>query len=279
MQTVTSTTIAKKKPIKPFVKWVWGKTQLLNELIEHMPNNFNRYIEPFVWWGALFFNLMPTKAIINDSNEELINTYCVIRDDVDSLILELEKFKYNADDYYSIRSMDLSNLSAVQRASRFIYLNKTCFNWMYRVNKKWLFNVPIWRYSNPTICDEDRLRDAHLALHNVDICCNDYKSIINYANYWDFVYIDPPYQPISKYSDFKRYTKDFFYEKDQIELRDKIVELRDKWCFVMASNSYCDFILDLYKDFDIKIVNAKRCINKDATKRNNAKEVIILWYK
>lgn len=262
---------------KPFLKWVGGKTQLLDELKKYVPQDFNRYIEPFVGGGALLFDLAPKKAIINDANEELMNTYTVVRDFVDELIEELSQYIYEKDFYYEMRAKDPQKLSKIERAARTIYLNKTCFNGIYRVNKKNEFNVPIGRYSNPTICDVDRLRAAHLALQDVIVECDDYmKVLLKHADKGDFIYIDPPYHPVGKHSDFKRYTKDFFYKEDQIALRKEIMELKSRGCFVMASNSYCDFILDLYKDFDIKVVHARRYVNKIASRRGNVKEVIIL---
>lgn len=261
----------------PFLKWVGGKSQLLNDLVKYIPGNYNKYIEPFVGGGALFFNLAPNTAIINDSNEELMNAYKVVRDDVEGLIDLLQTYDYEKDFYYMIRAQSPVALSEIERAARLIYLNKTCFNGLYRVNQKNEFNVPMGRYSNPTICNEEKLIAASKALQNTTIECGDYKKVLTkYASKGDLIYIDPPYHPISSYSDFKRYTKESFYQEDQIILRDFIYELKEKGCFVIASNSHCDFILDLYKDFDIKVVNAKRQINKIAERRNSVNEVIIL---
>ena len=266
-----------KIPTKPFLKWVGGKTQLLDELKKYVPRDFNRYIEPFVGGGALLFDLAPKRAIINDANEELMNTYTVLRDSVDDLIDELSEYVYENDFYYEMRAKDPKKLSPIERAARMIYLNKTCFNGIYRVNKKNEFNVPIGRYSNPTICDVERLRAANLSLQGVIVECDDYmKVLLKHADKGDFIYIDPPYHPVGKHSDFKRYTKDFFYKEDQIALRKEIMELKSRGCFVMASNSYCDFILDLYKDFEIKVVHARRYVNKIASRRGDVKEVIIL---
>lgn len=266
-----------QKPTKPFLKWVGGKTQLLDELKKYIPKNFNKYIEPFVGGGALLFDLAPQKAIINDANEELINAYTVLRDRVDELINELSTYVYCAEFYYKMRAKNPKDLSKIERAARMIYLNKTCFNGLYRVNKKDEFNVPIGRYTNPTICHEEKLRSAHLALQNVTIECTDFIKVLRkYSEKGDLIYIDPPYHPVGKHSDFKRYTKDFFYKEDQVSLKELIIELKSRGCFVIASNSHCDFILDLYKDFDIKVVDAKRYINKIAERRNNIKEVIIL---
>jgi len=264
-------------PTKPFLKWVGGKSQLLKELKKYFPTDFNKYIEPFLGGGAVFFNIIPEMAVINDSNEELMNTYEVVKNNVEDLIDILSQYEHSEDFFYKLRKKQPQHLSMLERAARTIYLNKTCFNGLYRVNKKGEFNVPFGKYTNPAICDQSTLRSASLALQNTMIECSDYQTVLKkYAKKGDLIYIDPPYHPISKYSDFKRYTKEFFYEKDQIELKNTIQELKEKGCTVIASNSYCKFILDLYKDFDIKVVEAKRYINKDANKRNGIKEVIIL---
>ncbi|MBI2636279.1 DNA adenine methylase [Candidatus Peregrinibacteria bacterium] len=275
----TTKIISGSKIVKaePFVKWAGGKRQLLPELRKYIPTYFDRYIEPFVGGGALFFDLLPDRAVLNDSNDELINAYLVIRDNVDELIENLEKYKYCPDLYYELREQDPSRLDSVSLSARFIYLNKCCFNGLYRVNKAGKFNVPIGSYVNPRICDSEKLRAVSCALQDSIIECSDYKEILyKYARKGDFIYIDPPYHPISKYSDFKRYTKEFFYEEDQCALKDIILDLKKCGCSVVASNSYCDFVLELYKDFQIEIVETKRYINKHAAGRNAIQEVIIL---
>jgi len=267
----------KKVKAEPFVKWAGGKRQLLSELRKYIPTQYGRYIEPFVGGGALFFDLMPDEAVINDANAELINAYLMIRDNVEELIKKLEEYEYCHDFYYFLREQDTSQLDSISLAARFIYLNKCCFNGLYRVNKAGKFNVPIGRYSNLQICKPEKLRSVSYVLQDTIIEFSDYKEILfKYARKGDLIYIDPPYHPISEYSDFKRYTKEFFYEKDQVELRDIISELKNFGCFVIASNSYCDFILELYEDFQIEIVEAKRYINKIAAGRNSIQEVIML---
>jgi len=273
LQKPTKTTSVKAEP---FVKWAGGKRQLLPELRKYVPPYYGRYIEPFVGGGALFFDLLPDRAIVNDSNEELVITYLVIKDNVDELIEKLLEYEYCPDFYYGLREKDTSMMDSVSIAARFIYLNKCCFNGLYRVNKAGKFNVPMGRYVNPKICEVEKLQAVSHALQDTIIECSDYKDVLDkYARKGDFIYIDPPYHPVSKYSDFKRYTKEFFYEKDQIELRDIISELKKSGCFIVASNSYCDFILDIYKDFEIDVVQAKRFINKNAADRNSIQEVII----
>ena len=262
---------------QPFLKWAGGKTQLLNNLSEHIPCSFNKYIEPFLGGGALFFELNPNTAVISDANEELINTYQIVKSDVENLIDRLNKFDYSEDFYYSVRALDVSNLSLLERAARFIFLNKTCFNGLYRVNKKGQFNVPFGKAKNPNFCPENKLRACSRALQNTIVECGDYKDILaKYAEANDFIYVDPPYHPVSTYSDFKRYTKDFFYPEDQIALRDTLLALKENGCYILASNSYCDFICELYKDFSIKKVEARRYINCIGSKRGSINELIIL---
>ena len=259
----------------PFLKWVGGKTQLLPALLEYVPRDFDTYIEPFVGGGALFFALQPAKTVLADSNPELMNCYTVVRDKVEELIAVLSTYTYAEDFYYALRSE--VPLDAVLRAARLIYLNRTCFNGLYRVNKKGQFNVPFGRYENPLICDTERLRAASYALRNVELRCSPYQETLErYARPGDFIYIDPPYHPISQYSDFKRYTAEFFYADDQRVLAQMVKNLAQQGCSVMVSNSYCDFILDIYEGCQIVEVEAKRNINKDPAKRGEVKEVLIV---
>ena len=259
----------------PFLKWVGGKTQLLPALLDYVPAQFDTYIEPFVGGGALFFALQPAKAVLADSNQELINCYTVVRDRVEELIGVLRTYTYSEEFYYALRSE--VPLDAVLRAARMIYLNHTCYNGLYRVNKKGQFNVPFGRYDNPLICDADRLRAASYALRNVELRCSNYQETLEtYAGPDDFVYIDPPYHPVSQYSDFKRYTAEFFYADDQRALAQTVKELAQQGCSIVVSNSHCDFIYDIYDGCRIIEVAAKRNINKDPTKRGEVKEVLVV---
>ena len=266
---------------KPFVKWAGGKRQIIKVLKENIPETFNRYIEPFVGGGALLFELLPSNAIINDINSELINTYLVIKDNVERLIESLKEHKNNENYYYKIRDLNPSELSKIERASRFIYLNKTCFNGLYRENSKGKFNVPFGKYKNPKILDEENLRAVsfYLCNNNIKIYNKDYKEICELAKKGDFVYLDPPYYPINKTSSFTKYTKYDFTEKDQIELSEVFKSLDKKGCFVMLSNSNTDFIKELYKDFYILEVEAGRYINCKGNLRKKRKlEVLIKNY-
>jgi len=266
---------------KPFVKWAGGKRQLTKVLTNNLPPSYNRYIEPFVGGGALLFEVLPYKAIINDINTELINAYTVIKDDIDALIEDLKKHKNEEEYYYKIRSLDPEKLSAVERASRFIYLNKTCFNGLYRENSKGKFNVPFGKYKNPKILDEENLRavSEYLNTAEISILNLDYKEVCKLAKKGDFVYLDPPYYPISKSSSFTKYHKLDFTERDQMELTEVFRELDRKGCYVMLSNSNTKFIKELYKEYEIWEVSANRFINCKGDKREKVNvEVLIKNY-
>ena len=207
-----ATRIIEEKP-KPFVKWVGGKRQLLTQfrlMNLYPPEKFNpvtgSYFEPFVGGGAVFFDLLPEKAFLSDLNRELVITYNVIKNDVENLIILLKKHKLNKEYFLKIREQDPNHLSDIKIASRFIYLNRTCFNGMYRVNSKGGFNVPFGKYTNPLICDEVNLRKVSKSLEKIEIKNQDYKSILKNAKKGDFIYFDPPYYPVSKTASFTSYT-------------------------------------------------------------------------
>lgn len=261
---------------KPFLKWAGGKTQLLPELRKHIPDQFNRYIEPMMGAGAMFFDLQPKHAILADSNEELVNAYTVVRDSVEELISKLKHFKNDEKIYYEIRSQDPLGLSPVYRAARLIYLNKTCFNGLYRVNKQGQFNVPFGHRKNPTICDADNLRAASQALAGVKVLLGDYlKTLKKYAQPGDFIFLDPPYHPVSNYADFKRYTKEFFYEEDHVSLRDEVDRLVQNGCYVLLTNSNTDFVRDLYKRYSYFVVDTRRNISSKAATRTGEDLVVV----
>lgn len=280
----------KNKP-KPFVKWVGGKRQLLQQFRDlglYPPHDFdpskNTYHEPFIGGGAFFFELLPEKGSIIDFNEELIITYRVIRDEPKKLIAKLKQHKkHNSKDHFlKVRSQKTSRLSDVSRAARFIYLNKTAFNGLYRVNQKGQFNVPYGKYENPNIVDVENIYNVSAALQKTRITNGSYKQVLRYAKKGDFVYFDPPYYPVSKTANFTSYTKDAFMEKEQEELRDIFIDLHNRGCFVMLSNSDTPFIRDLYSNIcdSIKIhtVHAGRAINSKASKRGKITEVVVTNY-
>ena len=265
----------------PFLKWAGGKRQLIPQMTEYFPKNYNQYIEPFIGGGAIFFHLLPKKAIISDNNPDLINCYNVIKDDVENLIKSLKKHKYEKNYYYEIRALDrdrkkYTDLSNIEKASRSIYLNKSGYNGLYRVNSKGFFNVPFGRHKNPKICDEINLRNVSLALENVKIHLSSFEVCLDYAERGDFIYLDPPYHPLSETALFTSYTKKGFDKILQKKLFEVFKELNNRECYVMLSNSYSEFILDMYKDFKIVTLKAKRNINSDSQKRGLINEVLIL---
>jgi len=276
---------------KPFVKWVGGKRQLIPELLKYIPRNFNNYFEPFVGGGALFFELYNLgilknkKVFLFDINEELINAYKIIRDYPNELIEKLKEFKskHNKEFYYQIRELDRTDnykkLNNIIKAARFIYLNKTCFNGLYRVNKKGYFNVPMGEYKNPKILDENNILLVSEALQNTIIKHCDYKKVLEYAQKEDFIYFDPPYYPLNETSNFTSYTQEKFLEKEQIELFETFNILSQKGCFVLESNSDTKFIKNLYNKFRIEKVFANRSINSKANNRGKITEVLIRNYE
>ena len=252
-----------KAPVaKPILKWAGGKTQMLGELMPRVPKTYGRYIEPFFGGGALFFSLKPENAIIADSNPELINMYLQVAHHVDDVIECLQKYKNTSEMFYEVRSLDWQTLPKAEAAARTIYLNKTCFNGLYRVNRSGQFNTPFGKYKNPKICDIDALRLASEALRKADILCGDYILVLeHYAQPGDFVFLDPPYLPISENSDFKRYTKEQFYEDDHVELAKMIDTLHERGCYVILTNSNHPLVHQLYEQYKIEVIQTKRHIS------------------
>lgn len=273
---------------KPFVKWVGGKRQLLKQFRDlglYPPEKFdaikNTYYEPFVGGGAVFFDLLPRNAVLSDLNNELVITYNVIKNDVEALIHSLKKHKNEKDYFLKIRAKGTKKLSDVEIASRFIYLNRTCFNGLYRVNRSGGFNVPFGDNKNPLICDVENLKKVSCALKNVQVKNQDYKEVLKKAKKGDFIYFDPPYYPVSKTASFTSYTADAFLDKEQMELRDVFVELHKRGCFVMLSNSDTPFINKIYsgiKGVKINKVFAGRAINSKGSGRGKITEVLITNY-
>lgn len=279
-------TIDEKLP-QPFLKWAGGKRQLLPEIRKYIPETFHTYYEPFVGAGAVLFDLQPQKAVINDINAELVNVYYAIKDDVDELIEDLKKHENDKDYFYEIRNMDRTpeyeELSSVKKASRIIYLNKTCFNGLFRVNSRGQFNVPFGKYKNPQIVNEEVLRAVHAYLSSAEIEIKniDFVSAVANAAKGDFVYFDPPYDPVSETSSFTSYSLNGFKKEDQIRLRDLCVELDQRGVKFLLSNSATDFIIDIYseKGFIVETVSATRNINSVASKRGKIDEVLIRNYE
>jgi DNA adenine methylase len=263
---------------RPFVKWVGGKTQILDELKESIHEFDGRYLEPFVGGGALFFELGFSKATISDTNRELINCYVVVRDQVEVLIEKLKEHIYNKEYYYEVRALDPDNLDSVSRAARMIFLNKAGYNGLYRVNSKGKFNVPFGRYKNPTICDQDNLRGCSAALNNIDVACASFDSVLDTAKKGDFVYFDPPYVPVSETAYFTSYQKNGFSEGDQKRLVGVFDELSRHRIPAMLSNSDVPWIHEHYKKHNIRVIKARRSVNSNANRRGLVGEVIVTNY-
>lgn len=276
---------SKKQLIAPVLKWAGGKRQLLDTLIPLVPKDYSVYCEPFVGGGALFFALQPQSACINDVNHELIRVYTVIKNDVDVLIEQLKQFQNNKDQFYEIRSWDrnkdkYTHLSDIEKAARIIYLNRTCFNGLFRVNASGEFNVPFGNYANPNIVNEPVLRAISFYFNNSEIVFNavDYAEILKNLPDNAFVYLDPPYDPVSVTANFTSYTKDGFSRDEQIRLRKCCDELNERGIKFMLSNSATDFICDQYSKYNIEIISAKRLVGADASKRGRIQEVIVRNY-
>lgn len=290
------------KNCKPFLKWVGGKTQLLNVIREKYPQGIEEYCEPFVGGGAVLFDVLnnynPKKVLINDINSELINTYIQVRDNINNIInslLEIQVSYWNMNKeeqksfYYKKRNEFNEYIEkkkySVEMAVLFLFLNRTCFNGLYRVNKDGKFNVPIGSYNKPIICDVENLRKVSELLKRVTITCGDYKECINFINNKTFVYIDPPYRPLNRTSSFTSYSNIEFCDEQQIELSEFVKKISNLGAKVLVSNSDPkntntddNFFDDLYKSFTINRVSASRMINSDAKKRNKINELLISNY-
>lgn len=262
--------------VKPFLKWAGGKSQVLPTLRRFIPTVFSRYFEPFLGGGALYFDLGPTRACLSDANPELINCYNVVRESCEELVSLLSTYSVSKEEFHRIRGIDPQTLSNVERAARLIYLNKTCYNGLYRVNKKGQFNTPFGGPRNPRLVDPDNLRKASKLLQNATILCADYyESLIKEAGAGDFIYLDPPYLPVGVYSDFKRYTRAFFYKEDHRKLAVLFKLLDQRGCLLLLSNSYHPEIMELYSKYEMQIVTAPRFINCKGNQRGVVNELII----
>lgn len=276
---------AKNKLVAPVVKWVGGKRQLLNEITPLLPKKITSYCEPFLGGGAVLFSIQPSKAIVNDLNGDLIVVYETIRDDVEALIVDLKRHENTSEYFYAIRDIDRDKeayqaMSKVERASRLIYLNKTCFNGLFRVNSSGEFNSPFGHYKNPNIVNEPVLRavNKYFASSNITFCNEDFATTLDKVGKGGFVYLDPPYDPVSDTASFTGYNKGGFDRGEQIRLKQCCDDLTRRGVKFMLSNSATNFIKELYKDYNVSVVQAKRAINSDASKRGAIEEVLIRNY-
>lgn len=278
--------MAKNKLVLPVVKWVGGKRQLLPQIRKLLPEHFSTYFEPFIGGGAVLFDIQPPKAIINDYNSELINVYNVIKTDVELLILDLEKHINSPEYFYEIRSLDReqnfhNNTSSIQRASRILYLNKTCFNGLFRVNQAGEFNAPFGFYKNPNIINKTTLRAVsnYFNKNNLRFLNEDFESSLKGIRKGAFVYFDPPYDPLSSSSNFTGYTQGGFNREDQQRLKEQCDRLDEKGVKFLLSNSATEFIKDIYKGYEIIDVKARRSINSDGGSRGEINEVLVRNYE
>lgn len=270
--------------LRPFLKWAGGKRQLVPELLRYVPESYGRYYEPFIGGGALLLTLQPGQATISDRNSELINCYQIVKESVDDLIEHLQQHRNEKTYFYKVRGWDreaaFADKTTVQRAARIIFLNKTCYNGLFRVNSKGQFNAPFGRYKNPTIADERVLRrvSAYLNQANVTIRQADFATAVADAGHHDFVYFDPPYDPVSTTASFTGYDRNGFDRTEQQRLKSVVDELTARQCKVLLSNACTDFIQDLYQDYHCVRVSATRAINSNATKRGKVDEILVMNY-
>lgn len=286
---MTLTRVKKVQGPKPFLKWVGGKGQLLEQLLPYFleaRKDEGKYFEPFFGGGAAFFALAPVSGQINDVNKSLMAAYVNVRDNVDDVIEQLEILEQeylaldseSRQEYYYERRKEYNQeiYSTIRKTALLIFLNKTCFNGLYRENRKGEFNVPHGRYANPTICDKDTLRATSTALKYVDITSSSFEHAVASAKKGDFVYFDPPYHPLNPTSSFTSYSVDDFSENDQRKLKSVFDDLTKRGVKVALSNSDSPFINDLYKDYRIVNVLAGRSINSVGSKRGKITEVLVL---
>lgn len=276
----------KNKLVAPVLKWVGGKRQLLDVLMPLLPNKVTTYCEPFIGGGALLFEMQPKVAYVNDINRELIRVYEVIKHDVENLIIVLQEFRNEADYFYSVRDWDrdklkYATLTDVEKAARIIYLNKTCYNGLFRVNNAGEFNAPFGSYRNPNIVNAPTLRavSSYLNSASVRLTSLDYAEVLRDLPKGTFVYLDPPYDPISDTSSFTGYSRGGFSRDDQIRLRECCDHLHSRGLKFMLSNSATDFIKEQYAAYNITVVRAKRAINSNAAKRGEVDEVVVRNYE
>lgn len=273
------------KELNPIVKWVGGKRQLLPEILPMIPKEYDRYIEAFLGGGAVLLALQPKITIVNDSNKELINLYKQVKSHSNKLIDLLKQYENTEEEFYKIRDIDrnpieYNKLTDLEKAGRILYLNKTCYNGLYRVNSAGEFNAPFGRYKNPNIVNEKGIKalSEYFNSNTIEFLNGDFTVALRKAEKGDFVYLDPPYYPISKTSAYTGYTKTGFDEEQQIKLKNECDKLNQKGIKFLQSNSDCKFIRELYKDYSIKIVKAKRNINSKGDRRNPINEVLIYNY-
>ncbi len=278
---VSPSTLITEQPLRPFLKWAGGKQRLIAHYQEYFPDfdDINRYYEPFIGSGAIFFHYQPETAVLADRNETLMEVYRAVQQDVEAVIKALRVHYNDSDYFYEVRGQDVGELTLAERAARIIFLNKTCYNGLFRENSKGKFNVPFGRYKSPKICNEKRLRRASRVLQNVTLLAADFEDVVETAVAGDFVYFDPPYAPLSATSSFTQYDKHGFALADQIRLSETVAKLTKRGVKVMLSNSSAPIIYDLYeRDYQLVEMQARRNINSKGSQRGLVKELLILNY-
>ena len=275
-----------KHNVAPILKWAGGKRQLLSEIKNHLPKDYSTYYEPFFGGGAVLFTIQPRRAIISDINKDLILTYNVVKNNSTQLIESLKKHENTSEYFYELRDKDrdsseYQNMSDVEKASRLIYLNKTCYNGLFRVNSLGHFNTPFANYKNPNIVNEDMIKNvsAYFNQSVIKILNLDFERTVRNAQKGDFIYFDPPYDPVSDTSSFTGYNQNGFSRSDQERLKKLCDKLNNKGVYFLLSNSATQFIKELYKDYEISIVNAKRNVNSKGNGRGFVEEVLVRNYK
>ncbi len=281
--------VSSNKLVKPFLKWAGGKRQLLPEIRRYLPQKLQgTYYEPFIGGGAVLFDFQPKKAVINDSNSELINCYEVIRDSLEELIEKLREHQANhsEDYYYEMRKWDRKkgypdSRTNIERAARIIFLNKTCYNGLFRVNSQGQFNVPFGRQKKPNLFDEAVLKAVNKYLNKtqISILNKDFESALEDAKRGDFIYFDPPYDPVSSTASFTGYDVNGFDRSEQRRLKEVVDELDSRGCQILLSNAYTDFIQNLYQDYKPITISATRAINSNALKRGKVDEILVKNYE
>jgi DNA adenine methylase len=260
---------------KPFLKWAGGKRQLLEHLARHTPAGAKVYYEPFLGGGALFFHLRPKRAVLTDSNARLIRTYLGVRDSVEEVIDELRSFRHSARFFEKMRKRAIDSASDSELAAWFIYLNRTSYNGLYRVNSRNVFNVPIGRYKNPTVCNPELLRACSEALAQAELAVTDFEGVLPRAKPGDFVYLDPPYVPLTTTANFTSYTQNGFGDSDQLRLRDGALALKKRGVSVLISNSSAPRVHDLYREFRRIRLAARRNVNSNGKARGAVAELLM----
>lgn len=274
--------MSSSSPARPFLKWAGGKQRLLTQYAPYFPppELIKRYFEPFIGSAAVFFHLRPAQATLSDQNDKLITVYRTIQQNVEGVIAALQSHRNEVEYYYQMRATDAANWPAADQSARLIYLNKTCYNGLYRENSRGEFNVPFGRYKNPTICDAERLRAAAAALHQVRLRVGDFAQVVRAAKADDFVYFDPPYAPLNATSSFTSYHRFGFGATDQRRLAQTIDRLTGRGCRVMLSNSSAPLIYELYEKRPYRLIEiaARRNINSRGDRRGPVRELLILNY-